>query len=128
MAKYRIGVDLGGTNIAVGLVDENYRIICKGSVPTGAEREPALIMDDLAALCKKVCADAKVSLADVVSCGIAAPGTINSDDGIVEYSNNLRWSRFPICKLLSERLNNMPVYVENDANAAAWGEADACGV
>ncbi len=125
MAQYRIGVDLGGTNIAVGVVDEKYQIITKGSVPTGADREAALIMDDMAALCKKVVAEAGITLADVVSAGIAAPGTINSTDGVVEYSNNLRWSKFPICKLLSERLNNLPVYVENDANAAAWGEAIA---
>ena len=52
---YRIGVDLGGTNIAVGLVDENYRIVVKESTPTGAERPGEAVVDDIAKLCKKVC-------------------------------------------------------------------------
>ena len=57
---YRIGIDLGGTNIAVGIVDENYNIVLKGSVPTLAQREINCVIDDMAALCKK-CEEGKLA-------------------------------------------------------------------
>jgi glucokinase len=121
----RLGVDLGGTNIAVGIVDENYQVIHKDSVPTQASRAPEAIVDDIAMLCRRVLADKGLTLSDVGGVGIAAPGTINSRDGYVEYANNLPFHHFPIVPLLKERLGDVPAFVENDANAAAWGEAIA---
>lgn len=122
----RLGVDLGGTNIAVGIVDENYNLVHKDSVPTEAQRAPEAIVDDIAMLCRRVLADKGLSLSDVGGIGIAAPGTINSRDGYVEYANNLPFKHFPIVSLLKERIGaDVPVFVENDANAAAWGEAVA---
>ena len=122
---YRIGVDLGGTNIAAAIIDENYNIVNKGSVPTGAHRDAALIMDDMAALCRKVCAEAGVELSGVEAVGIASPGIANSRDGVVEYACNLPFVKYPICAELSDRLGISNIHVENDANAAAWGEAVA---
>lgn len=122
---YRIGIDLGGTNIAVGLVDENFKIVCKKSTPTGATRAPECIVDDMAELCKNVCKEYGISLGDVVSIGIASPGVANHETTVVEYANNLPFRHFPIGKLLSERLGGKKIYIDNDANAAAWGEAIA---
>lgn len=121
----RLGIDLGGTNIAVGIVDESYQILHKDSVPTEAQRAPEAIVDDMAMLCRRVLEARGLTLADVSGIGIAAPGTINSKDGYVEYSNNLPFHRLPIVAMLRERLDNVPVFVDNDANAAAWGEAVA---
>lgn len=122
----RLGVDLGGTNIAVGAVDEDYRIIHKDSLPTGATRPAEEIVADIAKLCRQVVADANLTLADVAAIGIAAPGTADSSSGVVEYANNLPFRHFPIAALLREQMGgSVPVYVENDANAAAWGEAIA---
>ena len=59
---YRLGVDLGGTNIAVGLVNENLELVKKLSVPTGATRPGEEIVADIAALCKKLCEDMDISL------------------------------------------------------------------
>ena len=122
---FRIGVDLGGTNIAAGLVDENYQIVCKKSVPTGADRAPECIVADMAALCLSLCEEQGVNMSDVVSVGIASPGIANHDTGVVEYANNLPFKKFPIGSMLSEKLGGKKVYLENDANAAAWGEAIA---
>ncbi len=124
---YRIGVDLGGTNIAVGLVDDGYKIINKVSLPTGKERSGELIVKDMAELCRKVCEDADVLLSDVKAIGIASPGVANHDNGTVEYANNLKFKHFPIADLLKEYLGegSPRIYLENDANAAAWGEAVA---
>ncbi len=122
---YRIGVDLGGTNIAAGLVDETYKIVCKKSVPTGAERSAEAIVADMAALCRALLEEAGVSLADVISVGVAAPGASNPETGVLEYANNLPFRKFPLADALSALLDGKKVYIENDANAAAWGEAIA---
>ncbi len=122
---YRIGIDLGGTNIAAAIVSEDFKIIKKKSVPTGADRDSKFIMDDMAELCKKVCLEAGISLDEIQAIGIASPGVANHTDGYVEYACNLPFRRFPICKELSDRLKIDNIHVENDANAAAWGEAVA---
>ncbi len=122
---YRIGIDLGGTNIAAGLVNESYQIVRKDSVPTNAQRDPALIVDDIAMLCKKICEEEGIALSDIEAIGIASPGIANHDDGVVEYANNLPFRKFPICSMLRERTGVANIHVENDANAAAWGEAVA---
>ena len=121
----RLGVDLGGTTIAVGIVDENSPVLHKASVPTLAQRAPEAIVDDIAMLCRKVLEDKGLTLSDVGGIGVAAPGTVNSRDGYVEYANNLPFHHFPIVPLLKERLGDIPTFVDNDANAAAWGEAIA---
>ena len=56
---YYLGIDLGGTNIAAGIVDENFKIIMKGSTPTLASRPTDEIVKDMASLCRKLCSDAK---------------------------------------------------------------------
>ncbi len=123
---YRLGVDLGGTNIAVGLVNENLELVKKLSVPTGATRPGEEIVADIAALCKKLCEEMGISLSDVVSIGIATPGIANHDTCVVEYANNLPFRKFPIAELLRKDLGeDVTVKIENDANAAAWGEACA---
>ncbi len=122
---YRIGVDLGGTNIAAGLVDDDFNLVAKMSVPTGADRDPAEIIDDMAELCKRLCAANCVEMSEVVSVGIASPGIVESDTGMVRYANNLPFRDFPICSMLSERVGVTDVRAANDANAAAWGEAVA---
>ncbi len=122
---YRIGIDLGGTNIAAAIVNNEFKIVKKMSVPTGAEREASLIMDDMAALCKNVCDEAGIALSEIEAIGIASPGVCNHTDGIVEYSCNLPFRKFHICAELSARLGLDNIHVENDANAAAWGEAVA---
>ena len=122
---YYLGIDLGGTNIAVGIVNENYEIISKGSVPTLANRDGKLIIKDMAELCKKLVANAGLTLNDIAYAGIATPGTADSDTGVVVYANNLPFNNFPIADLLKEYLGIDKVYIENDANAAAKAESIA---
>ena len=86
---YYIGIDLGGTNIAVGIVNENHEIIAKGSTPTLANREPGAILDDMAKACADVIAEAGLTVDDIEYAGIATPGTADHDAGVVVYANNL---------------------------------------
>lgn len=120
---YYIGIDLGGTNIAVGIVDESFKIVKKGSTPTLVNRDPELIIADMGKLCLELLAETGIGLEEVVSAGIAAPGSVNPRTGIIEYANNLPFLRFPIADTLRKYLPVRKVYLENDANAAALGEA-----
>ena len=122
---YNIGIDLGGTNIAVGLVNENNEIVLKGSVPTKADREISLVIDDMAALCLKVIADAGLSVSDIEHAGVSSPGTVNPETGVVVYANNLNMHHVPLAKMLSERTGIKEIFLANDADAAAYGEAVA---
>lgn len=120
---YYIGIDLGGTNIAAGIVDESFKIVKKGSTPTLVNRDPELIIADMGKLCLNLLAETGIGLEEVVCAGIAAPGSVNPRTGIIEYANNLPFLRFPIADTLRKYLPVRKVYLENDANAAALGEA-----
>lgn len=120
---YYIGVDLGGTNIAVGIVDENHKIIKKGSTPTLPDRHAEAIVKDMANLCKNLIHDCGLTLDDIAYVGIASPGIANCESGVVEYSCNLPFVDFPIAEVFMKYLPVPHVYVENDANAAALAEA-----
>ena len=123
---YRIGIDLGGTNIAAGLVNEKYEIVCKDSTPTHADtRTGEEIAMAIAELCIKVCATQGVALAEVEAIGVASPGIVDHTNGVVEYSNNLPFRHFMIADLIRKYTGIENVHAENDANAAAWGEAVA---
>ncbi|MBQ0125563.1 MAG: ROK family protein, partial [Clostridiales bacterium] len=124
MKKYYIGVDLGGTNIAVGITDENYNILKKTSTPTLAARGADAITADMAALSKKLCADVGIEITDVCAAGIAAPGTVNPVLGVVEYANNIKFRDYPMAEKFSEYtgIPKEKIAVGNDANLAALGE------
>lgn len=124
---YRIGIDLGGTNIAVGIVDDNHKIVVKKSTPTLAKRESEAIVADMARVCLEACAELGIDVKEVANIGIASPGIANPNNGCVEYANNLPFRRFPIVKLLAGLLgvDEKLIKIANDANAAAWGEAVA---
>lgn len=123
---YRIGIDLGGTKTAVALVNEAQQIVVKRTAPTGAGQQSADdIVEQMAAACRAVCDEHCGGLDEVERVGIAAPGIIDARAGMILHACNLPFEHYPICERLSERLGHLPIRIENDANAAAWGEAIA---
>jgi len=122
---YYIGVDLGGTNIAVGIVNEKYEIVKKGSTPTKPERGADAIVADMAMVANKLMEELGITLDEIEYAGVATPGTANSETGVVEYANNIPFLAYPLADKLSAHLGGKPVYIENDANAAAKAEAMA---
>ena len=121
---YRIGIDLGGTNIAVGVVDENYQLLAQHSVPTLAQRSAEEVIRDMGDAVQTVLAKAGITAADCESIGIGSPGTCDSEKGIVARAYNLGWFDVPICAMLRERFG-IPVRLSNDANCAALAETVA---
>ncbi len=122
---YRVGIDLGGTNIAAGIVNENFEIIHKDSTPTLVERPNEEIVADMGALVKKILADAGLTEADIESVGVVSPGVVDDKTGYVLNADNMGFVNFPLVPLLKTHLSIEKVYIENDANAAALGEAVA---
>ncbi len=119
--KYYIGIDLGGTNIVAGVVDENYQILTKASVKTNLPRPEQEIAADMAAVARQAAEEAGLSLDQIEWVGVGTPGIANSATGIIEYSNNLGFCNTPMVQYLEEALG-CPAFIENDANAAAYGE------
>lgn len=119
--KKRIGIDLGGTNIAAGVVDDAGHIIYKASIPTLAKRPAEEIAEDMAKLCADITDGAGCSMSDIEAVGVGCPGTVDSKNGIVSYACNLRMENTPLGTMLEEKLGKK-VILENDANAAAFGE------
>ena len=121
---YRIGVDLGGTNISAGVIDDKLEIIGRGKLKTNCPREAELILADFAKAVELAAADAGIGMKDVVSIGIGTPGSVNKTTGYIEYANNLDFDKVPAKQILEARLKKT-VYLDNDANCAALGEAVA---
>ncbi len=118
---YNLGIDLGGTNVKAGLVDENNVVKFKSSVPTGVADGNDAVVENIVKACAIVLHEAGITLADVENIGIGTPGAVNSATGVVERAENMRFENFPLAAKLEEKINRK-VYIENDANAAALGE------
>ncbi len=118
---YNIGIDLGGTNIKVGLVDENYNIVAKATAKTNLPRPAEEICESIVDTVWEALNTAKVTIGEVNSIGIGTPGVANRNSGVVLYSCNLGFNNTDLRTLIKAKLGK-EVYVENDANAAAFGE------
>lgn len=123
--KYYIGIDLGGTNIAAGLVGEDGTLFTRLSVPTRSGRSAGEIVQDMADLAKKAAQEGDVSWEEIEAVGLGVPGTANKETGIVEYANNLGFYDEPLVSMMEKALPGKKIRFDNDANAAAWGEYTA---
>ena len=121
---YYLGIDLGGTKIAAGIVDADGRIIKKASVPTGRTRNSDEIVEDMCLLAENLIKDAGISLKELDSIGIGSPGTHDRKNGIVLYNNNLNFRNVKVREQMQKHVP-VPVYLENDANCAAIAESVA---
>lgn len=109
-----IGVDIGGTKIAAGVVDEEGNILSTHKVPTPTT--PEAIVDAIASAVE----GARVGH-EIVAVGIGAAGYVNRQRSTVYFAPNIDWRQEPLKEKVEARVG-LPVVVENDANAAAWGE------
>ena len=125
--KYYIGIDLGGTFIKGGIVDDLGNILISDKVPTESEKGADDVALNIANLCKTLLAGVNMTTSDIVGIGMGVPGMIDSAKGEVVYSNNLAWEHFFISDEV-EKQTGLPVRIANDANVAALGETKfGCG-
>ena len=117
-----VGIDLGGTNVKIGLFDSELKMICKTSITTEVDMGPDVVIDNMAQAVKELLVEACFSLQDIVAVGIGTPGPAKYSEGILISSTNMpEFKNVPICKMLNEKLG-APVVYDNDANVACWGE------
>lgn len=126
MSQYTIGIDLGGTTMTAGLVNENYEIIGKITWATRLPRPAEDLEKALADLCRAVAKENNVDFSNVKYVGIGTPGSVNFTTGFVGYNTNFGYYDWNLGPDM-EKLLGCKVYVENDANAAAFGEYIAGG-
>lgn len=120
--KYYIGIDLGGTFIKGGIVNDNGEIIISDKIPTDVETGAEGVVKNVVRLASDLIEKCNLNFSDIVGLGIGCPGTIDSESGNVIYSNNIGWSDFNISSAVSKALGGVAVRVANDANVATLGE------
>lgn len=118
---YYIGIDVGGTNIKAGLVNEKGEILHRAQAPTGANRPSEEIGADIGRLAASVRDMAGLTDVDIVSCGIGMPGACSDKEGKVLYTANINFKDYPLKETVQREIN-VPVHLANDANCAALGE------
>lgn len=119
--KYSLGIDIGGTNISAGVVNSSFEIISRSKIKTNAGRPYEQVLEDIVRAGREAVEAVGLSVSDMDWVGLGCPGTCNGDTGYVEYANNMHWENVPL-RLDVEKAFGVATYLDNDANAAAFGE------
>ncbi|WP_350344191.1 ROK family protein [Proteinivorax tanatarense] len=120
LAKKRIGIDIGGTNIACGLVEEG-QILYKTSLATNASEGKESVFNSIFKAVQMVLDNTETTIKQIAGIGVGVPGMVDMDTGVVKLAPNLYWEYVPVKEILEKKFK-VPVVVDNDANAAALGE------
>jgi len=122
MSSTFVGIDVGGTNVKIGLFDTELKLLCKTSVTTDADMGPKVVIDKMAKTVEELLAQAGLTLKDIIAVGIGTPGPAKYSEGIIIKSTNMpKFKNVPISRMLNEKLG-APIIFDNDANVACWGE------
>ncbi|MCF6150148.1 MAG: ROK family protein [Candidatus Kuenenia sp.] len=122
MCGYLIGIDLGGTNLKAGIVDRGGRILHRFSIKTNADAESLVISQQICELIAEIIKNARIEKSGIIGIGLGSPGLIDKQGETILFSPNLsKWRDIPIKRIIAEKFD-LPCVLENDANAAAWGE------
>ncbi len=118
---YYIGIDLGGTNMQVGVVSSDLKLLSQAKKKTKAEDGLDGVMNRIVEGIVEACSEAKVKLTDLEAIGLAAPGAVDPNEGVVLEAGNLRWTNVNAASILQKK-TGVKTYLDNDVNAAVWGE------
>lgn len=117
----KIGIDLGGTTVGIGVVDENYRIVTAIERKTAGCRTPEELQKIVIDGTRNLIEENQLTKEQITFIGMGCPGEIDTEKGIAVGADNLPIENIPFAKLLSEAFD-APAKLDNDANCAAWGE------
>ena len=122
MTQIYLGIDFGGTNVKMGIFDEDMNLLSKTSAPAGVEMEPEGVASNIVKTAESLIANSGHELSDVLAIGIGTPGPANYKEGIIVKAVNLpTFNNTPLRDMIAERLGK-PAVLENDANVACWAE------
>ena len=117
----RVGVDVGGTGVKIGVLNKMQEILDWVTIPTRVERPWQEVVRDIARGVVEILEKNAIPIENCEGVGAGVPGTIDKEKGIVRYANNLGWTDVPFVEGMNKYLS-LPVYIANDADCAALGE------
>lgn len=120
-ARPFVGVDLGGTNIAAGLVDAEGRVLARSRKKTGTDTSPEAVVKRVLSAVQDILDEGHIGTDGIAALGIGAPGPVDPGRGMVLKAPNLGWSMVPLGEMLSRGLK-IPAFVDNDVNVGTWAE------
>ncbi|MCI7099411.1 MAG: ROK family protein [Lachnospiraceae bacterium] len=118
----RVGIDIGGTDTKIGLVDVNQQLLASTVIPTEAETGAEAVIKRIGEAVLALMEKEQIAMDQCIGVGVGVPGTVDRKRGTVVYSNNIRWEKVALAEQLSAYLP-VPVQIANDADCAALGEA-----
>ena len=123
MSRYVLGIDIGGTNIKVGLVNASGKVIIRTNLSTRSfVRSKNALIDAIVGCIKDIIRANRLDRKDILGVGIGLPGLVDMKRGVVRFLTNIpHWKNVPLKKILERRLR-IPVFIDNDANLVALGE------
>lgn len=121
-----VGIDIGGTDIKMALIQENGTIFDRIDIPTNLPRPAECVTQDIINAILQLANKNNATIEDMAGIGIGCPGVVDSENGIIKYANNLAWTRFEMADFIEKSIGVRPI-IHNDANAAAYGES-ICGI
>src|SRR4051812_18955208 len=119
--KLIVGVDLGGTNIQIGVMSPERKLLARAKRKTKPDEGRDAVIGRILDGISEACADCKLKPGDLAAVGVGAPGVIAADSGTVIEAVNLRWNDVPLAALVTKK-TGVPTVVDNDVNAAVYGE------
>jgi|CXWL01.1.fsa_nt_gi glucokinase len=120
-SKPAIGIDLGGTNMQIGVVSSEYKLLAQSKKKTKAADGAGAVIDRIIEGIQEAIDGAKLTMKDIGSLGIGAPGAVDPSEGVVLEAVNLRWKNYPLTEILQKKLG-VPCFLDNDVNVAVYGE------
>jgi len=120
--KYWIGIDLGGTNIVCGLLNDDMQLVGKKKRPTGADQGGEHVLGQIASMVEELLAEHSVDKGDLQAIGMGSPGFIDPLRGVSIFASNLGWKNYPVAQRLGE-LTGKPAFIDNDVRMYVYGEA-----
>lgn len=118
---YYIGIDIGGTNLAAGLVNQEGAILSQTSRPVNKELDSAALCRQCVELAQRTAQEGGIPLEQIEAIGVGVPGLVDNKEGVIVYTPNMPFLSFPFRDAF-QTVWNVPVYLGNDANCAAIGE------
>lgn len=120
----RIGIDIGGRNTKIGLVDAEQKLLAYREIPLNMEKTPKESLEEIGTEVLSMMEEKRISIDQCASAGVGVAGTVLREKGVILYSNNIGWEQVPVEKILADFLP-IPIYVANNGDCAALGEAAA---
>lgn len=118
--SYIIGIDIGGTNVSIGMTDLNGDVCAQREFPT-QQYLPNHLFEEIKRCVESMKSQLGLSDSDILGLGVGVPGITNVEEGLVIEAPALNWKRYPVREKL-EKIFDFPIYVDNDVNSVVLGE------